>query len=66
MRERDYFEYHGVNARIILKLIFRKWEVGAWSGLIWLRIGSVGWHLYDIEASGSIKCREFLNLLGTG
>jgi hypothetical protein len=24
---------------------FRKWNVGVWTGLIWLRIGSVGQHL---------------------
>ena len=30
---------------IILKWIFRKWDVGNWSGLIWLRMGTVGGHL---------------------
>jgi hypothetical protein len=30
----------GVNG-IILKWIFRKWG-GAWTGLIWLRIGTAG------------------------
>ena len=30
----------GVDGRIILRWIFRKWNVGAWSGLIWLRIES--------------------------
>jgi len=25
--------------------IFRKWDVGAWNGLIWLRIGTGGGHL---------------------
>jgi len=28
----------GVDGRIILRWTFRKWEVGAWTGLIWLRI----------------------------
>jgi hypothetical protein len=28
----------GVDERIILKSIFRKRDVGAWNGLIWLRI----------------------------
>ena len=31
--------------RIILKRIFRKCDVGAWTGLIWLRIGTGGVHL---------------------
>jgi hypothetical protein len=32
----------GVDERVILTRIFRKWDVGAgaWTGLIWLRIGT--------------------------
>jgi len=30
--------------KIILKWIFGKWD-GAWTGLIWLRIGTDGGHL---------------------
>ena len=29
----------------ILRWIFRKWNVGFWTGLIWLRIGTGGRHL---------------------
>jgi hypothetical protein len=29
-----------VGGRIILKWIFKKWDVEAWTGLIWLRIGT--------------------------
>jgi hypothetical protein len=32
----------GVDGRIILKLIFRKWDVEEWVGLMWLRIGTGG------------------------
>ena len=28
-----------------IKMDFRKWDVGAWTGLIWLRIGAVVRHL---------------------
>ena len=31
--------------RIILRLIFRKWDVRAWTRSIWLRIGTGGGHL---------------------
>jgi hypothetical protein len=37
--ERDGLEGPGEYGRIILKWIFRKWD-GAWTGLIWLRIGT--------------------------
>jgi len=34
-----------INGRIILRRIFRKWDVGLWTGSIWLRIGTGGGHL---------------------
>ena len=30
---------------IILRWTFRKWDVGAWTGSSWLRIGTGGGHL---------------------
>jgi hypothetical protein len=44
LRERDHLR-PGVNRRIILKWIFRKWDVGAWTGSSWLMIGTGGGHL---------------------
>jgi hypothetical protein len=41
LREGDYLEDPGVDG-IILKWIFKKWDGGAWTGLIWLRIGTGG------------------------
>ena len=32
----------GVDGRIILGWIFRKWDVGLWTGSIWIRIGTGG------------------------
>ena len=42
--DRDYLEDQGVDGKIILRWNFRKWDVGrgAWTGQIWLRIGSGG------------------------
>ena len=45
LRERDRLGDAGIDGRIILSWIFRKWGVGVWSGLSWLRVGTGGRHL---------------------
>ena len=40
--ERDHLGDPGVDGRIILRWIFRKWNVGVWTGSSWLRIGTGG------------------------
>ena len=45
LRERDHLGDPGVDGRIILRWIFRKWDVGLWTGSSWLRIGTGGGHL---------------------
>jgi len=35
----------GVDGKIILRWIFRRWDVGVWTGSSWLRIGTGGGHL---------------------
>jgi len=45
LRERDHLKDPGVDGRIILRWIFRKWDGEEWTGSSWLRIGIGGGHL---------------------
>jgi hypothetical protein len=45
LRERDHLVEPGAGGRIILRLIFRKWDVGVCTELSWPRIGINGGHL---------------------
>jgi len=45
LRERNQLGGPGVDGTIILKCIFRKWDEGVWTGLIWLRRGTGGGYL---------------------
>ena len=40
-----YLENPGVDGGIILRWNFRKWDVEAWAGSMWLRIGRGGGYL---------------------
>jgi hypothetical protein len=42
LREGDHLEDPGVDVRIMLKWIFKLWDEGAWTELIWLRKGTGG------------------------
>jgi len=49
-----------IDGRIILRWIFRRWDVEAWTGQV------VGTCECSNKPSGSIKCGEFLDWLKTG
>ena len=59
-RERDHFEDLSVDGRIILKWIFKKLD---WRGMEWIDLAqdTDGSCECCNEASGSIKCGEFLD-----
>jgi hypothetical protein len=42
LRERAHWGDPGVDGRIILRRIFRKWDVGVWAGSSWLKIETGG------------------------
>ena len=45
LRGKNHLEDPCVDGRIILRWIFRKWDVGLWTGSSWLRIGTGVGHL---------------------
>jgi hypothetical protein len=45
LRERDHLGDPDVDERIILRWIFRKWDVRGWTGSIWLSISTGGRHI---------------------
>jgi hypothetical protein len=45
LRERDHLEDQDLDRKIILRWVFRKWDMGVRAGSIWLRIGTGGGHL---------------------
>jgi len=64
LRERDNWGDPDVDGRIILRWIFRKWEVVVGTGWSCLRIERDGGTCkYGNELSDSIKCGEFLDYL---
>ena len=67
LSERDHMEDTGVDEKIILRWIFRKWDVGYGldqSGSGWEKVA--GTCENGNEPFGSIKSREFLDWLKTG
>jgi hypothetical protein len=44
LRERDHWGYPGLDGRMVLRWIFRRWDVGVSTGLRWFRIGTGGGH----------------------
>jgi len=55
--EKGHLGDPGVDMRITLIGIFRKWDVGVWTGSIWLGRGqAAGIPLCGNEISGFIEC----------
>jgi hypothetical protein len=37
LRQRNHWGDPGIDGKIIVRWIFKKWDVGVWTGLSWLR-----------------------------
>jgi hypothetical protein len=46
LRGRDHLEDPDVDGNLIIKWTLKKWDLEAWTGLSWLRIGTGGGHPY--------------------
>jgi hypothetical protein len=44
----------GIDGRIILEWIFRKWDVGVWTGLGWLSFIKLVYGMWQISIKGYI------------
>jgi hypothetical protein len=42
VRQRDQLGVPDVDVKLVLRWIFKKWNVGVWTGSRWLRIGTGG------------------------
>ena len=60
----DHLEDPGVDGRIILRWIFRKWD----GGTDWIDLAQDrnGWCKHGNKPSGSIEFEEFLDWMRTG
>jgi hypothetical protein len=54
--ERHQWGDSGAGGRIILRWIFRKWDVGVWTGLSWLMIETGGGLLAVSKYSNNYVC----------
>jgi hypothetical protein len=45
LREIDHWVDPGLDGRIEFRWILKKWDVGVWTALSWLRVGTGGGHL---------------------
>jgi hypothetical protein len=45
LRERDHFGDPGADGNNILRWMFRKWDMRAWTGSSWFRMGTGDGHL---------------------
>jgi hypothetical protein len=69
LSKRHHFQDTGLDGRVVITWMLKKWDGGSWTGLIWLRKGTgsalLNAVMYVYVPSSFIKCGTFIKQMRT-